>query len=159
MSAMYELAQVALARCQSTSGAMASNLNQRSVRNNMKLTVLLFSFLLSACVSTDSLQSNGNFGDHYVVTGKNYTQIWRAATIAMSTDMDIAESHRPSGIIKSKVVNGTAGKVVGFFIQPTDEFAPSYKINIVSKKPFQSNFEKDGEPSVWEDFKQALMAD
>ena len=123
----------------------------------MKITVLLMILLLVACVSTDSLQSNGDFGDHYVVTGKNYAQIWQAATVAMSTDMDIVESHKSSGIIKSKVVNGTAGKVVGFFIQPTDEAAPSYKINIVSKKPFQSSdFDKDGEPSVWEDFKKAL---
>lgn len=123
----------------------------------MKIIVLLFSILLAACVSTDSLQSNGDFGDHYVVTGKNYEQIWQAATVAMSTDMNIVESHKPSGIIKSKVVKGTAGKVVGFFIQPTDESAPRYKINIVSKKPFQSSeYDKDGEPSVWEDFMHAL---
>ncbi|MFA6163870.1 MAG: hypothetical protein WAV82_09740 [Methylobacter sp.] len=122
----------------------------------MKIFVLLICLLLSACVGTDSLQSNGDFGDHYVVTGKNYEQIWHAATVAMSTDMNIVESHKPSGIIKSKVVNGTAGKVVGFFIQPTDANAPRYKINIVSKKPFQSNYDSDGEPTVWEDFKHAL---
>ncbi len=123
----------------------------------MKVMVLFLSLLLAACVSTDSLQSNGDFGDKYVVTGKSYDQRWRAATVAMSVDMQIVESHKPSGIIKSKVVNGTAGKVVGFFIQPTDENAPSYKINIVSKKPFQSNYDKDGEPSVWEDFKLAII--
>lgn len=122
----------------------------------MKYIFLLFSWLLAGCVSTDSLQSNGDFGDHYVVTGKNYEQIWHAAMVAMSTDMNIVESHKPSGIIKSKVVNGTAGKVVGFFIQPTDANAPRYKINIVSKKPLQSNYDSDGEPTVWEDFKHAL---
>ncbi len=122
----------------------------------MKIIILLFGLLLTACVSTDSLQSNGDFGDKYIVTGKNYAQIWQAATVAMSTDMNIVESHKPSGIIKSKVVNGTAGKVVGFFIQPTDEFAPRYTINIVSKKPLQSKYDSDGEPSVWEDFKKAI---
>lgn len=122
----------------------------------MKSIFLLFSWLLAGCVSTDSLQSNGDFGDHYVVTGKNYEQIWHAATVAMSTDMNIVESHKPSGIIKSKVVNGTAGKVVGFFIQPTDANAPRYKINIVSNKSLQSNYDSDGEPTVWEDFKHAL---
>lgn len=132
------------------------NLSQRLERNNMKIMTLLFSLFLTACVSTDNLQSSGDLGDHYVVTGKSYEQIWRAATVAMSTDMNIVENHKPSGIIKSKVVNGTAGKVVGFFIQPTDESAPRYKINIVSKKPFQSKLDSDGEPSVWEDFKQAL---
>lgn len=122
----------------------------------MKTIILLSSLFLTACISTDSLQSNGDFGDHYIVTGKNYEQIWHAATVAMSTDMNIVESHKPSGIIKSKVVNGTAGKVVGFFIQPTDANASRYKINIVSKKPLQSNYDSDGEPSVWEDFKHAL---
>ncbi|MGB4766899.1 MAG: hypothetical protein WBH09_08310 [Rugosibacter sp.] len=122
----------------------------------MKIIILLFSLLLAACVSTDSLQSNGDFGDHYVVTGKNYEEIWHAATVAMSIDMNIVESHKPSGIIKSKVVNGTTGKVVGFYIQPTDANAPRYKINIVSKKLFQSSYDSDGEPTVWEDFKQAM---
>ncbi len=122
----------------------------------MRAIVLFLSLLLAACVSTDSLQSNGDFGDKYVVTGKSYDKIWRAATVAMSIDMIIVESHKPSGVIKSKVVNGTAGKVVGFFIQPTDESAPQYKINIVSKKPFQNSYDPDGEPSVWEDFKLAI---
>lgn len=135
---------------------MERNLNRRLERNNMKIFVLLIGLLLSACAGIDSLQSNGDFGDHYVVSGKNYEQIWRAATVAMSTDMNIVESHKPSGIIKSKVVNGTAGKVVGFFIQPADANAPQYKINIVSKKPFQSKYDSDGEPLVWEDFKESI---
>jgi hypothetical protein len=124
------------------------------------IIILLFSMMLPACANTiDNLQNNSEAGTHYVVTGKNYEQIWRAATVAMSEDMEIVESHKPSGVIKSKVINGTTGKVVGFFIQPTDENAPRYTINIVSKKPFQSNYDRDGEPSVWEDFKQALTKD
>ncbi|WP_424191744.1 hypothetical protein ACMYR3_09845 [Ampullimonas aquatilis] len=123
----------------------------------MKLiSIFLFGLLLAGCVSVDSLQSNGDFGDKYLVTGKNHEQIWRAATVAMSIDMNIVESHTPSGVIKSKVVNGTHGKVVGFFIQPTDASASRYTINIVSKKPLQSKFDSDGEPSVWKDFRQAL---
>ena len=75
----------------------------------------------------------------------------------MSTDMQIVDSHKPSGVIKSRVVNGTQGKVVGFFIQPTDEQAPNYTITIVSKKPLQTEFvDRDWEPSVWEDFKTAI---
>lgn len=117
---------------------------------------LLWSLLLTACVSTDSLQLSNEKGSSYVVTGKSYEQIWQAATIAMKTDMDIVESHKPSGVIKSKVVNGTRGKVVGFFIQPAHESAPRYTINIVSRWPLQAPNESDGEPSVWEDFKQSL---
>jgi hypothetical protein len=117
---------------------------------------LLWSLLLTACVGTDSLQLSNEKGSNYVVTGKSYEQIWQAATVAMKTDMDIVESHKQSGVIKSKVVNGTRGKVVGFFIQPTQESAPRYTINIVSRWPLQAPNESDGEPSVWEDFRQKL---
>jgi len=118
--------------------------------------VLLGSLLLAACVSTDSLQLSNEKGANYVVTGKSYEQIWQAATVAMETDMAIVESHKPSGVIKSKVVNGTRGKVVGFFIQPAHASAPRYAINIVSRWPLQAPNDSDGEPSVWEDFRHAL---
>ena len=123
----------------------------------MKTLALFGCLLLTACaVSTDSLQLSNGKGANYAVTGKSYEQIWRAATVAMSTDMEIVESHKPSGVIKSKVVNGTRGKVVGFFIQPAHASAPRYTINIVSRWPLQAPNERDGEPSVWEDFRQAL---
>jgi hypothetical protein len=127
--------------------------------SDMKLLfIAVISMLLCACVSTDSLQPNSGKGASFAVTGKSYEQIWRAANVAMSTDMSITESHKPSGVIKSRVVKGTAGKVVGFFITPTDENAPRYTITIVSKKPLQTEFvDRDWEPSVWEDFKQALV--
>lgn len=121
------------------------------------IAVLAVGWCLTGCVSTDSLLlSNGN-GKSFIFSGKRYEQIWRAATVAMSNDMRIVESHKPSGVIKSQVVNGTAGKVVGIFIQPTDDFSPQYTITIVSKKPHQTEFvDRDWEPSVWEDFKRAL---
>lgn len=119
---------------------------------------MLASLLLTACVSTDSLQSSNQKGVSYIVTGKSYEQIWQAATIAMQTDMNIVQSHKPSGVIKSKVVNGTPGKVVGFFIQPAHASAPRYTINIVSRWPLQPPNESDGEPSVWQDFRQALIS-
>lgn len=119
---------------------------------------ILLSVLLAACASTDDLQLSHGKGKSFIVSGRSYEQIWRAATVAMSTDMKIVDSHKPSGVIKSKVVNGTHGKVVGFFIQPADEQAPNYTITIVSKKPFQTEFvDRDWEPSVWEDFKAALQ--
>jgi hypothetical protein len=123
-----------------------------------RLFGLLLCVLMTACASTDNLQLGNGKGTSYSVSGKSYTQIWRAATVAMGTDMRIVESHMPSGVIKSRVVNGTPGKVVGFFIQPTDEQAARYTITIVSQKPLQTDFvDRDGEPSVWEDFQQALL--
>ena len=112
---------------------------------------------LLACVGTDALQLSNGGGKSYVVIGKSYEQIWRAATVAMSTDMRIVESHKPSGVIKSQVINGTPGKVVGFFVQPTDENAARYTITVVSKKPLQTEFvDRDWEPSVVADFRAAL---
>lgn len=122
-----------------------------------RLLALLACIALSACASTDNLQLSNGGGKSFSVSGRSYAQIWQAATLAMSNDMVIVESHRPSGVIKSRVVNGTPGKVVGFFIQPTDESAPRYTVTIVSRKPLQTQFvDRDWEPSVVEDFKQAL---
>lgn len=121
------------------------------------MIALLACIALSACAGTDSLQLSNGGGKSFSVSGRSYAQIWQAATLAMSNDMVIVESHRPSGVIKSRVVNGTPGKVVGFFIQPTDESAPRYTVTIVSRKPLQTQFvDRDWEPSVVEDFKQAL---
>lgn len=121
------------------------------------LVPLLLSLLLAACASTDDLQLSNGKGKSFIVSGRSYEQIWRAATVAMSADMQIVDSHKPSGVIKSRVVNGTQGKVVGFFIQPTDEQAPQYTITIVSKKPLQTEFvDRDWEPSVWADFKASM---
>lgn len=120
---------------------------------------LLSCTLLVACASTDALQLSNGKGRSFTVSGQNYEQIWRAANVAMSNDMKIVDSHKPSGVIKSRVVNGTLGKIVGFFIQPTDENAPSYTITIVSQKPLQTDFiDRDWEPSVWEDFKAAITS-
>ena len=121
------------------------------------LTAALLSGLAVACTTTDSLQLSNGKGQSFLVSGRTYEQIWTAANEAMSTDMTVVESHKPSGVIKSRVVNGTPGKVVGFFIQPTEERAPSYTVTIVSRKPLQTEFvDRDWEPSVWEDFKKAL---
>jgi hypothetical protein len=102
-------------------------------------TKILMAALLSGfavgCATTDSLQLSNGKGQSFLVSGKTYEQVWVAANEAMSTDMKIVESHKPSGVIKSRVVNGTPGKVVGFFIQPTEEHARSYTVTIVSRKP------------------------
>ena len=117
---------------------------------------LLTAFLLSGCVSTDSLQPGDIGGATLSIRGRSYEQIWKAATQAMSTDMKIVESHKPSGVIKSRVGSTPTGKVVAIFIQPTTP-ASEYTVRIVSKKPLQTDFvDRDWEPSVVEDLKAAL---
>jgi hypothetical protein len=123
------------------------------------LPIVSVALMLVACGSTDNIQLSNGGGKTYTVTGYTYEQIWNAGQHAMSTDMKIVENHRPSGVIKSRVTNGTPGKVVGFFVQPTDQSAPKYNITIISKKPLQTDFvDRDWEPSVWEDFKKSLSA-
>jgi hypothetical protein len=121
----------------------------------------LLALLITGCsipVSTDRLQLGNGQGARFDIQGKSYEQIWRAATIAMSQDMNIVENHKPSGVIKSRVTTGTRGKVVGFFITPTDPNATRYSVVIVSRKPNQTDFvDRDWEPSVWEDFNNALV--
>ncbi len=60
-----------------------------------------------------------------------YGCIWAAAMAAMSKDMTVLESHKPSGAIKSRQ---GAGKVVGFWIRPTRPNAPEYRIETNMRK-------------------------
>lgn len=135
---------------------MSTHLTYRRLVAAGGLSILML--LISACVSTDSLQPNRG-GTSFMVHGKTYEQIWNAAIKAMSTDMQIVESHKPSGAIKSRVGSAPNGKVVGFFIQPT---IPSvdYTVTVVSKKwALREDLSaRDWEPSVVEDFKNALNA-
>ena len=86
--------------------------------------------------STDSLQLSNGQGARFTIHGK----IWRAAMLAMRQDMNIIVSHKPSGIIKSRVSRGTPGKVVAFFITPTSENSDQYTVVIASKSPNQTDF-------------------
>jgi hypothetical protein len=116
--------------------------------------------LMTACalpVSTDSLQLSNGQGGRFTIRGESYERIWHAAMLAMRQDMNIVESHKPSGVIKSRVTRGTPGKAVAFFITPTSENSDQYTVVIVSKSPNQTDFvDRDWEPSVWEDFNGAL---
>lgn len=129
------------------------------------LLVVLFSIILSACgvltVHEHELQAGSADGVTFSTTGRpTYDQVWAAATKAMSSGMAIVYSHKASGTIKSRVGAAPTGKVVAFFITPTTEHAPQYKIELVSKKPMGLGQPErhNWEPSVIEDFKAALNA-
>ncbi len=129
------------------------------------ILVLLLSFILSACsvmtVHEHELQAGSADGVTFSTTGRpTYDQVWAAATKAMSNGMKIVYSHKASGTIKSRVGADYTGKVVAFFITPTTEHAPQYRIELVSKKPmgFGQPERHNWEPSVIEDFKAALNA-
>ena len=136
---------------------------------NMKaIKTVLFAaagLILSACsvmtVSEHELQP----GDPGVVSFQTkgrvtYDQVWKAATKAMSTDMAIVYSHKPSGTIRSRVGAAHTGKVVAFFISPTTPTAARYRLELVSKEPMGFGIPKSSkwEHSVVEDFEAALNA-
>lgn len=112
-------------------------------------------------VNEHELQAGSPDGVTFSTTGRpSYDQVWVAATKAMSNGMKIVYSHKASGTIKSRVGAAYTGKVVAFFITPTTEHAPQYRIELVSKKPmgFGQPERHNWEPSVIEDFKAALNA-
>lgn len=129
------------------------------------ILAIILSLIFNACavltVNEHELQPGSADGVTFSTTGRpTYDQVWTAATKAMSTDMKIVYSHKPSGTIKSRVGRDYTGKVVAFFITPTTEHAPQYRIELVSKKPmgFGKPEQHNWEPSVVEDFKAALRA-
>lgn len=85
-----------------------------------------------------------------------YERIWQAALQAMSQGMTVVESHRPSGVIKSR----SGDKMVGFFITPTAPSAPSYRVETFSIRPVGLNSlnRRGWDPKVIEDFNAALGA-
>lgn len=122
-------------------------------------------FLLSGCavwtVDPAELQRGDPGAMTFAVTGRpTYDQVWAAATKAMGNGMNIVDSHKPSGTIRSRVGANYTGKVVALFISPTATRAPQYTIEVVSKKPMGlGQYERNsGEPSVIDDFKAALNA-
>lgn len=127
------------------------------------ILAIILSLIFSACgvltVNEHELQPGSADSVTFSTTGRpTYDQVWTAATKAMSTGMKIIYSHKPSGTIKSRVGADYTGKVVAFFITPTTEHAPQYKIELVSKKPmgFGQPERHNWEPSVLENFKAAL---
>ncbi len=86
-----------------------------------------------------------------------YDRVWAAAMTAMSKDMTVLESHKPSGAIKSRQ---GAGKVVGFWITPTLPQAPEYRIETNLRKAIGFNTLEDGgwDRAVVDNFLAALHA-
>jgi hypothetical protein len=95
-----------------------------------------------------------------VKSGFGYDQIWNAALKAMGNGMTILESHKPSGVIKSREGSAATGKVVAFFIRPTAPNAPQYTIETISVRPIGLNSVggTGWDPKVVEDFNAALNA-
>lgn len=138
------------------------------MRRLLALNVLL-ALALSACgsirgeqafvVGPEHMQPGRPEGVTLAVSGNHsYDKVWAAGLAAMSKGMTVIESHKPSGVIKSRVGAAPSGKIVGFFITPTTPRAIEYRIETSSVKPVGLNSlsGRGWETSVVEDFKAAL---
>lgn len=112
-------------------------------------------------VGPEHVKAGDPLGASFVVKGKvSYDQVWQAALSAMSRGMTVIESHKPSGVIKSRVGNAPSGKIVGLFISPTSPQADRYQVDTVSVRPIGLNSlnGKGWDPEVIDNFNAALGA-
>lgn len=89
---------------------------------------------LPSCATVDSLQPGS--GRKFLVQGKTYDDIWKAAVRSMSRNLTIVESDKTRGLIRSEARAGIAtwGEVVGVFISPARPGAPVYTVEVESLK-------------------------
>lgn len=89
---------------------------------------------LPSCATVDSLQPGS--GRKFLVQGKSYDEIWKAAVRSMSRNLTIVESDKTRGLIRSEARAGIAtwGEVVGVFISPPNPGAPTYTVEVESLK-------------------------
>lgn len=112
-------------------------------------------------VNAHDLKRGDPNGVSFTVNGRpGYDKIWSAAVSAMSNGMTIIESHKPTGVIKSRVGTAPSGKIVGMFITPTAPRAIEYQVETSSVRPLGWNSlnGRGWEPTVVENFKEALNA-
>lgn len=100
-----------------------------------RLFAVLFSVLLAACATTDSLQP-GTGGSTFEVRGRSFDEIWKAAVTVASRSLTIVESNKAAGILKAEKGVGltTWGEVVGVYIRPATAGAASYTVEVQSLK-------------------------
>lgn len=110
-------------------------------------------------VGPQDLQPGRPEGVTLTVPGRfSYDQVWNAALAAMSQGKTVVESHKPTGVIKSRIGAAPSGPMVGIFITPTTPRAAEYRVETSSVKPlgFNAISGRGWEPAVVEDFKAAL---
>lgn len=134
------------------------------------LLLVALSVSLSACnyryagekvfaVDPEDVHPDDALGRKFSVKGSvGYDRIWNAAMTAMSKDMTIIESHKPTGTIKSRIGTAPSGKIVGLWITPNTPQASTYTIDTMSIKPigFNSREGRGWEPTVVDNFMAIL---
>jgi len=101
-----------------------------------RLMLIAFVFLtLSGCATIDTLQP-GTGGSTFEIRGKTYDEVWKAIIRTTSRSLTIVESNKETGTLRAEKGVGvtTWGEVVGVFVRPTKNGAPSYTVEVQSLK-------------------------
>jgi hypothetical protein len=108
--------------------------------------VISVAFLLSACVTTETLNPNVN-GAPIDVTGVHYDKIWDVTVAAVSRRFPNVKLDKASGVIKG--LDGVAYtpwlEAVGVYIRPTEDSEHGYFLDVVSERRLWRN---EG-PDIW----------
>ncbi len=87
-------------------------------------------------VDPNEIQRGNADGVTFTVPGRpSYDQVWDASLKAMGQGMNVVSSHKPSGVIRSRIGTAPSGKVMALFITPTDPRAAQYRVELVAKAP------------------------
>ncbi|UUZ62102.1 hypothetical protein LP417_17545 [Polaromonas sp. P1-6] len=101
-----------------------------------RLILFAFVFLpLAGCATVDTLQP-GTGGSTFEIRGKTYDEVWKAVIRTASRSLTIVESNKETGTLRAEKGVGVAtwGEVVGVFVRPTKNGAPSYTVEVQSLK-------------------------
>lgn len=99
------------------------------------ITCLFVAVFISGCATIGTLQP-GTGGSTFEIRGKSYDEIWKAVVTTASRSLMVVESNKETGTVRAEKGAGIAtwGEVVGIFVRPTSNGAPSYTVEVQSLK-------------------------
>lgn len=102
--------------------------------NRLSLSAFVF-LTLAGCATVDTLQP-GTGGSTFEIRGKTYDEVWKAVIRTAGRSLTIVESNKETGTLRAEKGVGVAtwGEVVGVFVRPTKNGAPSYTVEVQSLK-------------------------
>lgn len=99
---------------------------------------------LAGCRSMSDVKPGD--GKAATITGETYEQIWAAAVKVADEHFEIREQDQATGVIKAErtFTHGGWGAWVGIYVVPATAGAPSYRVEVVSRKKATGNIGEQG---------------
>jgi hypothetical protein len=120
----------------------------------------LISFVVTACATVDSLKRGS--GRVFVVRGRDYPTVWRAANTVVSRQLAIVSVNKATGEIRAEKAAGLAtwGEVIGIWITPPDPQAAEFTVEVLSLKRVRTQLTgQDWENTIVQGMKAELAVD